>query len=268
MAENFTSGVARQYASSNPLAVRVRTHQLYGERQIDLDEVCYAALELTGHEALLDAGCGPGGFLTYIRDQGHTGRLTGLDQSTAMVENVEALGIEAVLGDVQSLPFADTTFDCVVARHMLYHVPDIPQALHEFRRVLKPDGRLLVTTNSERSMPHITSLLQEMLAAFGYPEWARPDNRFCIENAEDFFTGAGFQVDGRVIENALVFDAPEPPVAYCVSCLPSLDIPQDDALYAEQEAWLLAAATQRLADLGGKWRDPTFAGIYVCTAEA
>ena len=263
MPEQIADDVVRQYTSADPLVVRMRTHQLYGERKVDLDEVCYAALELSGDEALLDAGCGPGRFLDYIGARGHRGRLVGLDQSAAMVAEVAALGFEAFQGDVQRLPFEDATFDRIAARHMLYHVPDITLALREFRRVLKPAGRLLVTTNSANSMPAITSLIQDMLASIDYPAWERPDARFCIENAAGFFADAGFAIDERVINNALVFDAPEPPVAYCVSTLPSLDIPQDPALYAELERWLLDEATRRLAELGGVWRDPTYAGVYV-----
>lgn len=263
MPEKITKDVTRQYMSADPLVVRMRTHQLYGERQVDLDEICYRALDLTGNEELLDAGCGTGRFLDYIRERGHDGQLVGLDQSAAMVARVRELGLDAVEGDVQHLPFDAGSFDRVVARHMLYHVPDIALALDEFRRVLRPGGRLLVTTNSERSMPHITSLLQELLSVHGFPEWERPDNRFCIENATAYFAGSGLAIDEQVIENALVFHDAEPPVAYCVSCLPSLDIPQDPALYAELERWLLAEATRRLAAMGGVWRDPTYAGVYV-----
>ncbi len=263
MAENITEDVIRQYRSTDPLVVRMRTHQLYGERRVDLDAICWAALGLTGHETILDAGCGPGRFLDDIRERGHTGQLTGLDQSAAMVAEVSELGINAIQGDVQRLPYDDASFDCVIARHMLYHVPDIALALMEMRRVLKPDGSLLVTTNSRRSMPHITSMIQDMLKAFDFPEWERPDDRFCIENAAGFFADSGFIVEERVIENALVFHEPEPPVAYCVSTLPSLDIPQEPELYAEMEAWLLAEAKQKLAASGGLWRDPTYAGVYV-----
>lgn len=265
MPENAPADVARQYASSDPLQVRMKTHQLYGERRVDLDAVCYTALELDGDEEILDAGCGPGRFLDYIRRQGHAGALVGLDQSAAMVDEVIGLGFDAVQGDVQTLPFDDASFDRVVARHMLYHVPDIPLALGEFRRVLKPGGSLLVTTNSNGSMPGILELIQDLLIAYGQPEWDRPDARFCIENALGFFEDAGYTVDDRVIENALVFPSPEPVVAYCVSTLPSLDV--DPAFHAEMEQWLSDEATRRFESLGGQWRDPTNAGVYIGRSE-
>ena len=48
-----------------------------------------------------------------------------------------ARGVEAIVGDVQDLPFADGSFDCVVAAWMLYHAADLDLALREVRRVLR-----------------------------------------------------------------------------------------------------------------------------------
>ena len=54
-----------------------------------------------------------------------------------------------------ALPFPDASFDVLTARHMLYHVPSVPAALAEFRRVLKPGGRFLATTNVAAYMPEL-----------------------------------------------------------------------------------------------------------------
>jgi SAM-dependent methyltransferase len=175
----------------------------------------------------------------------------------------QGYSVEAVRGDVQALPFDDEMFDRVVARHMLYHVPDIPSALAELRRVMRPDGLLLVTTNSGRSLPRILDLIQDLLASFNQPAWIRPDERFSIENATDFFASSGFAVDAQIIDNALVFHESEPIAAYCASMLPSLDIADDPALVAEMERWLVDEAVRRLQMLGGVWRDPKRLGVYV-----
>ncbi|MDQ4044962.1 MAG: class I SAM-dependent methyltransferase, partial [Chloroflexota bacterium] len=75
---------ALQYVTTDPLKVRMETHLRYSERQLDLDAECRSAMRLTGDETILDVGCGPGLFLSYLRDHGHRGRLIGLDQSKAM----------------------------------------------------------------------------------------------------------------------------------------------------------------------------------------
>ena len=68
-------------------------------------------------------------------------RVTFVDLSQRMVELARARGIaDAHVGDVQELPFADASFDTVVAAWMLYHVPDLDRGLAEIARVLEPGG--------------------------------------------------------------------------------------------------------------------------------
>jgi ubiquinone/menaquinone biosynthesis C-methylase UbiE len=146
--------VQRQYATTDPLTTRMETHRRYEERRVDLDAECRAALALAGGETLLDVGCGPGRFLLFLRLGGHTGQLLGLDQSAAMLRegargaNANGVTLDWLRGDACALPLADDVAQRVVARHMLYHVPDIPRALGECARVLRPDGLLLATTNT------------------------------------------------------------------------------------------------------------------------
>ncbi len=54
----------------------------------------------------------------------------------------------AVMGDAQRLPFADSTFDRVIASEVLEHVPDDGLALAELARVLRPGGSIAITVPS------------------------------------------------------------------------------------------------------------------------
>lgn len=56
------------------------------------------------------------------------------------------------MGDVQELPYDDSAFDCAIAAWMLYHVPDLDRGIAELARVLRPGGRLVAITNSERHL--------------------------------------------------------------------------------------------------------------------
>ena len=63
-----------------------------------------------------------------------------------MVETVRAVyggmpGVKAELIDIQQIPYPDGSFDTAIANFMLYHVPDLPRAIGEVRRVLRPGGR-------------------------------------------------------------------------------------------------------------------------------
>ena len=97
------------------------------------------------------------------------------DQSERMVELTAARGVEAIVADAQDSPFHDGTFDCAVAAWMLYHVQDLEQALRELRRVLRPDGRLVAATSSERNLGELWQLVGERGA---------PSGGFSAESAE------------------------------------------------------------------------------------
>ena len=101
---------------------------------------------LDGTETILDVGCGSGTYLAELRRRGHTGMIVGLDQSAAMVLRANAYASTAV-ADAQALPLGDDSVDVVLCLHMLYHVADLPRAVAELRRVLRPGGTAMVTTN-------------------------------------------------------------------------------------------------------------------------
>jgi ubiquinone/menaquinone biosynthesis C-methylase UbiE len=263
--------VERQYARLDPLTIRIETHRRYEERPVDLDRESADLLRLHGDESILDVGSGPGHFERYLRAAGHRGLLAGIDQSMTMVreardglEEAEGCRLHWIAGSAECLPIADAGFDRVIARHMLYHVPDIPAALREFRRVLRPGGSLLVSTNAERSLPGITDLVSDMLAAFDMSPIDSMQSPFSMSNADAILHGVFGLVETRVIDNALVFTEPEPIIRYIATLFPSLPEPDDDALTSRMLEWLHVETTRRLTERGGIWRDSKQAGIYLC----
>lgn len=93
---------------------------------------------------ILDAGCGTGGDALFL---GRYGAVMGLDYAAeALALGADRLPGRLSRGSVLTLPFADSSFDLVTSFDVLYHraVPDEAPALAEVRRVLRPDGRLLI----------------------------------------------------------------------------------------------------------------------------
>ncbi len=252
---------SRQYASADPLKVRIMTHRRYEERPIDLDAACAGIMQLADEASVLDVGTGPGGFLGYLRDRGHRGRLVGLDTSPAMLAEAERAwpDVTWVQGDVQSLAFGEGEFTWVTARHMLYHVPDLPRALGACARV---GERFLAVTNSERSLPRIKELRQEMAARFGLAP--REPSSFSAEDAPGILGSVFAVVRACTLENALVFSEPEPIAAYIASGFAPADVRAQPERYAEIRSWLTAQARRRLQELGGVWRDPKAVGVFAC----
>ena len=174
-----------------------------------------AMLNLAGDvdgRRILDAGCGSGPLTAALRDRGAF--ISGFDLSTAMIKLARArLGEDAdLIGHdlAEPLPYADATFDDVVASLALHYLQDWTKPLAELRRVLKPGGRLILSVNH----PILYKALNPDANYFDvaefsydaehagrtvvYTNWHRP-----LQTMSDAFTAAGFQIS--VIS--------EPPVA-------------------------------------------------------
>ncbi|MFK4148318.1 class I SAM-dependent methyltransferase [Streptomyces sp. NPDC004065] len=95
---------------------------------------------------LLDAGCGTGSLSLLAAERGH--RVTGVDLSPAMVERARAklAGRDAVFltGDAADPPVGEQCFDVVLARHVLWALPDPARVLRRWRELLRPGGRLVL----------------------------------------------------------------------------------------------------------------------------
>ena len=98
------------------------------------------------HGSVLDAGCGTGGFLARLRAARPDLRLSGIDWSgPACRRATTKSGAAIVRGSANALPFADASFDAVVAADLLCHrAVDPARALPELRRVLRAGARLVV----------------------------------------------------------------------------------------------------------------------------
>lgn len=112
-------------------------------------------LRLIGDPAgkrILDAGGGMGRLSIPLAGAGAD--VTLLDLSAAMIREARRRAgsgpmPEAILADAMRLPFAGAVFDLVVALDLFCHLPDPRAGLGELRRVLKPEGRLILdSTNS------------------------------------------------------------------------------------------------------------------------
>ncbi|MFI6530650.1 class I SAM-dependent methyltransferase [Streptomyces uncialis] len=111
-----------------------------------------AMLALAGEVAgrrILDAGCGSGALFAALRDRGAV--VSGFDTSAGMLELARQRlggGAELQVADLGSaLPYADDTFDDVVASLVLHYLEDWGPALAELRRVLRPGGRLIASVD-------------------------------------------------------------------------------------------------------------------------
>jgi SAM-dependent methyltransferase len=149
--------VASEYADESRLRRRAAGYAGAGTREdarIPLVEAVVAA----SPRHVLEVGCGWGELAEWIaRESG--AEVIAVDLSSRMVELASMRGIDASVADVQDLPFAEETFDLVVAAWMLYHVPDLDRGLAEIARVLWPGGTLVAATNSRFHLQELRELV-------------------------------------------------------------------------------------------------------------
>ena len=130
----------------------------------DLKRLAELAGELD-HPQALDLGCGAGHAAFALAQAG--ARVTAYDLSVEMlgVVGTEAVrrglnGLDTRQGPAERLPFADLSFDIVATRYSAHHWADVPAALGEAERVLKPGGVLVVIDVAAPESPLLDTLLQ------------------------------------------------------------------------------------------------------------
>src|SRR5438552_1205975 len=123
------------------------------------------AAEVSAGMSVLDVGAGPGYVSDAAAERGATP--IGLDFSKQMVSIAKKMfpEIEFREGDAQNLPFADATFDRVLANFALLHLSDPERACTEARRVLKTGGRFAFTVWAEATDNPYAQLIDDAINA-------------------------------------------------------------------------------------------------------
>lgn len=140
---------------------------------------------------ILDAGCGTGSDLVFLKRYGDA---IGVDISDKAISYNKRRGNKVVKGDINQLPFPDKSFDIVVAGDCIYHQwVDDEKAVKEFYRVLKSGGVLLVNT-----------------AAFEFlrskhDEAVMTKKRYTQRSVRELLEQPGFHLEKMFYWNALIF---------------------------------------------------------------
>jgi ubiquinone/menaquinone biosynthesis C-methylase UbiE len=216
------------YQDASRLDARIQLHAEYSTNTQGLHSWVFEHLHLPPICQVLEVGCGSGQLWLVNHHRLPAGwDVTLADLSTGMLgtahRHLSAYdhAFRFVVHDAQALPFADRSFDAIVANHMLYHVPNRPTAYAEFCRVLKPSGRLYAATISRDNMHELDALVSRV-----HP--LRSRERVAANPMSDRRRHTGFNLEHGATElsqwfacvtlhryaDALVVPAAEPLVAY------------------------------------------------------
>ena len=156
------------YSDPSRLGAREDLQRRFGVNPLPIADWELGLVDLSSARQALDVGCGNGAFLLPLarRLAPQEAIVIGLDLAEGSLGEararvaVEGLPVDCIIGDVEALPFDDRSFDLVLANYMLYHVPDLDQAIAELRRVLRPGGTLLAATNGQDHMSELWQLAE------------------------------------------------------------------------------------------------------------
>lgn len=173
--------VREQYATDANLRARIELHDRFSTSSLSYPGWVFDGYDFGDEADVLEVGCGNGMIWRENLDRIPPGwRLTLTDLSLGMVEEARAaLGERATYAvvDVQDLPFAEASFDAVIANHMLFHVEDRPRAFAGIARVLRPGGQFRATTIG---LDHLRRL-RELVPPKPGRIWVATRERFTIE---------------------------------------------------------------------------------------
>ena len=210
IATNQPEVVALQYQTSANLDARMRLHLHYSTNHYGWLRWVFDQVALPEQATLLELGCGTGKLWQENSDRIPPGwALTLTDQSPGMLQHAQStlVGVDQPIhfqqADAQAIPFEAEQFDAVIANHMLYHVPDLPQALCEITRVLKPGGALYAATNGQNHMSELSELGRRFAAQFDLQQQFSI-RTFALENGAQQLQPWFAAVTCRLYEDALV----------------------------------------------------------------
>jgi SAM-dependent methyltransferase len=264
--------VSSQYNTAANLNARIRLHELYSTNKYGWYRWLLDRLQsdLPQQARLLEVGCGPATlWAKNLARVPHAWEVVLTDLSPGMVEEARAnlQGSEGRFSfqqaDAMSLPFPDGSFDAVLALYMLYHVPDCGKALSEMKRVLKPDGRLYVSTLGRMHMYELFELLDRFdpeAAArlpFGPASPGTNEQRlgFVLETGGDEIAQHVSHVELARYEDALDVTEASPLVDYILS--------SSGSTFNEEQVQALAAFVQAELDAKGSIHIRKDNGLFI-----
>ncbi|MFJ5276816.1 class I SAM-dependent methyltransferase [Streptomyces parvulus] len=255
-----------EYADLTPLQARITAHRLFSELPDDPDGAVRSALNLPSGQDLLDVGCGTGEFLHTLSRARHGGRLIGIDTSSESVQATRSVSnIEALRASATELPFDDGTFDCVTARHMLYHVDDPAQALSEAQRVLGISGRFAATVNHKEVAPRTMDLVRGVVHEAGLATDTNLTNDIHSETLPALVHEVFSNASVRRFDNALIFPSATALAAYAVALLSFCGVAPESSVRGQLAGEVSERCRRWFADhQGANWRDEK--GYILCTA--
>lgn len=213
----------QQYNDSSNIVSRINLHKDYSTANEGWFQWLFSFLEMDREKAVLEVGCGNGELWYVNRDKiDKDCKVTLSDNSIGIVNDVRnrlcnIMNASYEVIDCCDIPYADESFDLVIANHMLFYVSDIGQALSEIRRVLKPGGCLICSTYGKNHMKEIENMVKKYDSRISLSEIELYE-LFGIQNGAEILGKYFHDIKLFIHDDSLKVDKYEPLYDYIMSC--------------------------------------------------
>jgi ubiquinone/menaquinone biosynthesis C-methylase UbiE/DNA-binding transcriptional MerR regulator len=213
-----------QYNNSSNISARINLHSLYSHNKKGWFPWIFEHCELKTGMRILELGCGDGTF--WVENKENIPKAIHVvlsDLSDGMLRDAKR-NIEFDSKDFSfqafnchEIPFADETYDLVIANHLLFYCDDISKVLREIRRVLKPGGTFISSTYGAAHMKEVSELVSrfdDRIVLSGHKLY----EKFGRENGKNILEPYFSKITWYSYEDFLMIPTPESLISYVLSC--------------------------------------------------
>ena len=220
---SMNQSLSTQYQNASNISARIRLHRDYSLNKEGWFHWLFKQLDLKPGMKILELGAGNGALWSQNLDKlpkGLTIVLSDISEgilADAKNEIGDSAEFQYAVFDAQKIPFADNTFDLVIANHMLFYCDDIPKTLKEVCRVMKKGGFFACSTYSKRHMHEITDLVQEFNPEIVLSSTNLYD-RFGLDNGAEILSKDFTNISCHKYQDAIELSESTPVISYILSC--------------------------------------------------
>lgn len=144
--------IVPEYHSKNPLVRKLFFKRF--EAAIQLAEI-----KKDSCQKVIDLGCGEGLFLKLLQERFAKLNIFGIDNEPKVKNIKKIIGVDIEVGDLRNSGFPSNFFDIVFCLDVLEHFTNLEAPVNEIKKILKPDGLLVVSLPTENTFYKIGRLI-------------------------------------------------------------------------------------------------------------
>lgn len=217
-----------QYQNASNISSRINLHSVYSANKQGWFPWLFEQCQLKPGMQILEIGCGDGSLwlenntripsdISVTLTDVSGGMLRDARRAITGTLHNEDARFQFRVVDAQKIPFADESFDLVIANHVLFYCENLDYVCEEVSRVLKKDGIFLCSTYGQNHMKEISQLVADfddriVLSA------EKLYDRFGKENGKQLLSKYFSDISWISYDDHLNVTEPEPLISYVLSC--------------------------------------------------